>query len=72
VVSIADKLSNGQAIVADVSQHGQIVWNRFNAKPEQIVWYYSQMWELFKKYLDPSHPLLHRYGKVVAEMQELA
>ena len=71
LVSIADKLSNGQAIVADITQHGPIVWKRFNATPVQIIWYYAQMLDLFEKYLEPSDPLLHRYGRVVTELQQL-
>lgn len=71
LVPIADKLSNAQAIVADVTQHGDIVWNRFNADPIQIIWYYTQMWDLFEKYLDKNHVLLHRYGRVVTELQQL-
>jgi GTP pyrophosphokinase len=72
LVSIADKLSNSQAIVADVTQHGPIVWKRFNASPSEILWYYTSMLALFKKYLEPSHSLLHRFEKVVKEMQQLA
>jgi (p)ppGpp synthase/HD superfamily hydrolase len=71
LVSIADKLSNSQAIVADVTQHGPIVWKRFNATPNEILWYYNSMLALFTKYLDPSHTLLHRFKKVVAEMQQI-
>jgi (p)ppGpp synthase/HD superfamily hydrolase len=71
LVSIADKLSNSQAIVADVTQHGPIVWKRFNASPSEILWYYTSMLALFKKYLEPSHSLLHRFEKVVKEMQQL-
>lgn len=70
-VSIADKLSNAQAIVADVTQHGEIVWQRFNAKPDQILWYYNQMLDLFNEYVDPNNTLLHRYRRVVSEMQQL-
>jgi GTP pyrophosphokinase len=71
VVSIADKLSNSQAIVADVTQHGPIVWKRFNATPNEILWYYNSMLALFTTYLDPSDTLLHRFKKVVAEMSQL-
>jgi len=71
LVSIADKLSNSQAIVADVTQHGPIVWKRFNASVPEILWYYQSMLALFTKYLDPSHILLHRFKKVVAEMSQL-
>ena len=71
LVSIADKLSNAQAIVADVTQHGDIVWQRFNAEPLQIIFYYTKMWDLFEKYIDPKNTLLHRYGRVVSEMQQI-
>lgn len=70
-VSIADKLSNAQAIVADVTQHGDIVWKRFNAKPDQILWYYNQMLDLFNEFVDPKNTLLHRYRRVVSEMQQI-
>lgn len=69
--SIADKLSNAQAIVADVTQHGDIVWQRFNAEPDQILWYYQQMLDLFETFVDPRNTLLHRYRRVVSEMQNL-
>ena len=71
IVSIADKLSNAQAIVADVTQHGDIVWQRFNAKPEQILWYYQQMLALFNDFVDSKNTLLHRFRKLVSEMQQL-
>ena len=57
--------------VADVTQHGPIVWKRFNATSTEILWYYNSMLALFTKYLEPSQTLLHRYTKVVAEMQQL-
>ena len=70
-ISIADKLSNAQAIVADVTQHGDIVWQRFNATPDQILWYYQQMLDLFETFVDPRNTLLHRYRRIVLEMKQL-
>jgi (p)ppGpp synthase/HD superfamily hydrolase len=70
-VSIADKLSNAQAIVSDVSQHGEIVWKRFNAEPKEILWYYQSMLSLFEGHLESSNGLLHRYRRAVGQMSEL-
>ena len=43
LVTAADKVSNAQAIVTDVERHGAIVWERFNASPADISWYYQQV-----------------------------
>jgi len=71
LVPLADKLSNGQAIVNDVLLHGNIVWDRFNAKPHQTKWYYTTMLSVFQE-LVPDNPLVPRLERVVAQLQELA
>jgi (p)ppGpp synthase/HD superfamily hydrolase len=71
LVPLADKLSNGQAIVNDVLLHGNIVWGRFNAKPHQTKWYYTTMLSVFQE-LVPDNPLVPRLERVVAQLQELA
>jgi len=71
LVPLADKLSNGQAIVNDVLLHGNIVWDRFNAKPHQAKWYYTTMLSVFQE-LIPDNPLIPRLERVVAQLQELA
>ena len=42
-VSLADKLHNARAIVSDLMITGPSTWDRFNASPEEIVWYYGQV-----------------------------
>lgn len=42
-VSLADKLHNARAIVSDLMITGPSTWNRFNARPEDILWYYNQI-----------------------------
>jgi len=71
LVGLADKLSNGQAIVNDLNLRGQIVWSRFNASKEQVVWYYESMLELFQEFI-PENPLVPRLEGVVNQMRELA
>ena len=71
LVGLADKLSNGQAIVNDLNLRGQIVWSRFNASKEQVVWYYESMLGVFQEFI-PENPLVPRLKNVVNEMRELA
>ena len=71
LVGLADKLSNGQAILNDLKLHGPIVWERFNAKPTQIAWYYESMLQVFQDFI-PDNPLVPRLARVCAEMREMA
>ena len=43
IVTAADKLHNARAIATDLQTVGVKVWDRFNADPESILWYYNQM-----------------------------
>jgi (p)ppGpp synthase/HD superfamily hydrolase len=47
LVSAADKTFNARAILADYSDHGEKVWDRFNASRDEILWYYSSLVESF-------------------------
>lgn len=42
-VSMADKLHNARAILADYRQHGNEVWNRFKGGKEGTLWYYDSL-----------------------------
>jgi (p)ppGpp synthase/HD superfamily hydrolase len=48
-VSLADKLHNSRAIVFDVRAHGNGVWGRFKAQPDEVVWYYDALSEVFTR-----------------------
>ena len=56
LVSLADKLHNCMAIVNDVTFHGPVVWQRFNASPTEIAWYYAEIAAVAKRKL-PDSPL---------------
>ena len=42
-VSLADKLHNARSIVSDLMITGPSTWDRFNASPNDILWYYNQI-----------------------------
>jgi (p)ppGpp synthase/HD superfamily hydrolase len=43
LVSAADKLHNARTISADFEDHGDELWERFNAGRDDILWYYAEM-----------------------------
>ena len=43
LVTAADKAHNASAIVTDLRHQGEIVWKRFNASREDILWYYDEV-----------------------------
>ncbi|MGG3468708.1 HD domain-containing protein [Neobacillus pocheonensis] len=45
VVACADKLHNLRSIIHDYEQHGDKVWERFNAGKEKQKWYYTHIAE---------------------------
>ena len=47
LVSCCDKLHNARAIADDLQVIGAALWDRFNAPPPQIVWYYESLSKRF-------------------------
>jgi (p)ppGpp synthase/HD superfamily hydrolase len=47
LVSACDKLHNIQAIAHDLDNIGPAVFNRFNAGQDEVLWYYTQLAEIF-------------------------
>ena len=43
LVSAADKLHNARAIHQDLLAYGDELWRRFNARPEELAWYYGAL-----------------------------
>jgi (p)ppGpp synthase/HD superfamily hydrolase len=48
-VSAADKVHNAYAILRDLRAHGEGVWERFNARPDDIIWYYKSLVHSFRE-----------------------
>jgi hypothetical protein len=64
LVSLADKLYNARAILADYRTIGNKVWERFNAdepKCESVLWYYDSLLDAYASRLTNRHlRRLHR------------
>ena len=65
LVPLADKLANGQAIVNDLNHVGSVVWDRFNASREEVIWYYTSAHAVFESAFGADHVLLGRLRQVV-------
>lgn len=50
-VSLADKLHNARATVSDLLITGPQTWDRFNAIPDDILWYYVSVLEIGNEHL---------------------
>lgn len=48
LVTAADKTHNARAIVTDLDLIGSALWERFNATPRDIVWYYESVYDVLK------------------------
>lgn len=68
LVPLADKLANGQAIVNDLHYVGPVVWKRFNAEREDVIWYYTSALAVFESAFGENHILVSRLRRVVSEM----
>jgi len=47
LVSAADKLHNARATLTDYRAQGETLWERFNAGPDEIIWYYTSLASVF-------------------------
>ena len=52
MICLGDKLANARAIVRDYEEIGEKLWERFNASPEEIEWYYMSIVECLKDLAD--------------------
>jgi (p)ppGpp synthase/HD superfamily hydrolase len=61
-VSAADKVHNGYAILRDLRNDGEAVWDRFNAKADDVITYYQT---LVRSYREAGG------GKLVDELERI-
>lgn len=69
LVSLADKLHNARAILADYRLIGEALWTRFTGGREGTLWYYRTLADVFQT-VHP-HPLTDELARVVAEIEGL-
>ena len=70
-VSLADKLDNVRAILADYREIGEEVWSRFNASRGEQLWYYRALVDAFGRARPPGR-LLEPFAECVAELERRA
>ena len=66
LVSLADKLDNARAILRDLRQHGDSLWQRFTVKdPAEHLWYYESLLKTFAV-RRPGCPMVDELARVIA------
>lgn len=70
-VTIADKIDNSRAILADYKRIGDRVWKKFNAGKDEQLWYYRACFNAYQK-AGCEGPLMDELGRLVDEMEKLA
>jgi (p)ppGpp synthase/HD superfamily hydrolase len=68
-VSLADKLHNARAILADVRESGDAVFERFNGKKDGTIWYYAALVEAFRGF---PNRMVGELEREVTELRRLA
>jgi (p)ppGpp synthase/HD superfamily hydrolase len=69
LVSGSDKLHNARAIVSDLQNIGNRVFDRFSSSKEQTLWYYQSLADIFKTRNTPTAKAL---SETVAQMHALS
>lgn len=54
LVSLADKIHNAEAIVADLHGAEDDVWSRFSAGAAEVCWYYEMLADAFERLMPGS------------------
>jgi (p)ppGpp synthase/HD superfamily hydrolase len=67
-VSLADKLHNTRAILADVREAGDAAFERFNGKKDGTLWYYAALVEAFRGF---PNRMVGELERAVAELRRL-
>lgn len=69
-VTIADKIDNARAILADHRRFGDELWNRFNAGKEEVQWYYDASVKAYHK-AGATGPLIKELKTLVGKINRL-
>jgi (p)ppGpp synthase/HD superfamily hydrolase len=70
LVSCADKLHNARAILSDLRDIGEDLWDRFTGKKDGTLWYYRSLVDGFEKVLQ--NRLTDELSRTVDEIEKLA
>jgi len=67
-ISVADKLDNARAVLADFRELGEALWPRFNAGREDQLWYFRSLVDGFR-HAGVRGRLIDELDRVVAELE---
>lgn len=70
LVTLADKLHNSRAVLADLRTLGEETWQRFKGGKDGTIWYYRSVLSLAEN--DPRRGLVDEFARVVDEIEQLA
>jgi len=70
LVSVADKLHNARAVLADYRVLGEPVWLRFQGKRQGTLWYYRALLDEFRR--GKANSLISELERVVLELEAVA
>jgi (p)ppGpp synthase/HD superfamily hydrolase len=70
LVSLADKVHNARAILADLRTQGSLTWDKFNGGRQGTLWYYHSLVEVFQA--TGNDFLTGELKRVVGEIERLA
>lgn len=73
IVSAADKLSNARAVIKDFREHGDKVWERFNAGKQEQLWYYRAVTATLMGRVGATRirPLIEELERAVRKLERL-
>ncbi|MDE3154662.1 MAG: HD domain-containing protein [Acidobacteriota bacterium] len=66
-VSAADKVHNSYVLLRDLREHGDRVWARYIATPDDILWYYESLVRAFRE--AGGGPLVDELDRIVKGIQ---
>lgn len=70
LVSCCDKLHNSRAILSDLKEQGESIWDIFQGGREGTLWYYRALVESYRQ-VDAPPRLVRELDEVVSEIERL-
>jgi GTP pyrophosphokinase len=71
LVSIADKLHNARAILADYRTLGDTLWARFNGGRDGTLWYYQALLRVFREVGTAPTACIDELDRVIGQLESL-
>jgi (p)ppGpp synthase/HD superfamily hydrolase len=70
-VSVADKLHNARAILAELRCDGARTWSKFNSTRDENIWYYRTIVQIYRA-SGFNSPLVDELDRVVGEIERIS